>query len=350
LNNRSLPRAAPSAVGVDADGLIGFLDAVHAAPDIELHSLMMLRHGQVVAEGWWHPYSAERVHLLYSLSKSFTSTAAGFAAAEGLIDLDATVLSYFPELDADITDPRSRAMLVRHVAAMASGHREDTVARAEALDPHDLVHGFLMIPPDEEPGSYFAYNQSCTFTLAAIVQRVSGMSLTEYLRPRLFDPLGVGAIGWIRDASGREIGYSGMYAATEAVAALGQLYLQGGRRGERQRKSRDRLAKQLIAFGDTRAAELGPQRLRQRDQLERDDGDRRNRKQEQRFRTSRHRLRSAGCRSPGDQHDSAKLQHGILPDALRAPPEEQASEQVQRRHRAASVAMHELSPAAAHRS
>jgi len=234
LNNRSLPRAAPSAVGVDADGLIGFLDAVHAAPDIELHSLMMLRHGQVVAEGWWHPYSAERVHLLYSLSKSFTSTAAGFAAAEGLIDLDATVLSYFPELDADITDPRSRAMLVRHVAAMASGHREDTVARAEALDPHDLVHGFLMIPPDEEPGSYFAYNQSCTFTLAAIVQRVSGMSLTEYLRPRLFDPLGVGAIGWIRDASGREIGYSGMYAATEAVAALGQLYLQGGRRGERQ--------------------------------------------------------------------------------------------------------------------
>ena len=99
MNNRSLPRAAPSAVGVDADGLIAFLDAVHAAPDIELHSLMMLRHGQVVAEGWWHPVSADRVHLLYSLSKSFTSTAVGFAVAEGLVDLDATVLSYFPELD-----------------------------------------------------------------------------------------------------------------------------------------------------------------------------------------------------------------------------------------------------------
>ena len=114
MNNRSLPRAAPSAVGVDADGLIAFLDAVHAAPDIELHSLMMLRHGQVVAEGWWHPYSAERVHLLYSLSKSFTSTAAGFAVTEGHVDLDATVLSYFPELDSDISDPRSRSMLVRH--------------------------------------------------------------------------------------------------------------------------------------------------------------------------------------------------------------------------------------------
>ena len=69
---------------------------------------MMLRHGQVVAEGWWAPYGPDRVHLLYSLSKSFTSTAAGFAVAEGLLDLDATVLSYFPEFDADITDPRSR--------------------------------------------------------------------------------------------------------------------------------------------------------------------------------------------------------------------------------------------------
>ena len=234
MKDRSLPRTAPSAVGVNADGIIAFLGAVQTAPDIELHSLMLLRHGRVLAEGWWHPYSAERVHLLYSLSKSFTSTAAGIAVAEGLVDLDATVLSYFPELDADITDPRSRAMLVRHVAAMASGHREDTIARAGALDPHDLVHGFLLIPPDEEPGSYFAYNQSCTFTLAAIVQRVSGVSLTEYLRPRLLDPLGIGATGWIRDASGREIGYSGMHANTEAVAALGQLYLQDGRWGERQ--------------------------------------------------------------------------------------------------------------------
>ena len=234
MKDRSLPRTAPSAVGVNADGIIAFLGAVQTAPDIELHSLMLLRQGRVLAEGWWHPYSAERVHLLYSLSKSFTSTAAGFAIAEGLVDLDATVLSYFPELDADITDPRSRAMLVRHVAAMASGHREDTIARAGALDPRDLVHGFLMIPPDEEPGSYFAYNQSCTFTMAAIVQRVSGVSLTEYLRPRLFDPLGIGATGWIRDASGREIGYSGMHANTEAVAALGQLYLQDGRWGERQ--------------------------------------------------------------------------------------------------------------------
>ena len=125
----------------------------------------------------------ERPHLLYSLSKSFTSTAAAFAIAEGLLDLDATVLSYFPELDTEITDQRSRSILVRHVAAMASGHLEETVERALALDPVEPVRGFLLIPPDREPGSVFAYNQPCTYTLAAIIQRLTGQTLIEYLRP-----------------------------------------------------------------------------------------------------------------------------------------------------------------------
>ena len=117
-----------------------------AAADIELHSLMIIRHGHVVAEGWWAPYGPDRVHLLYSLSKSFTSTAAGFAVDEGLLDLDATVISYFPELDADITDPRSRSMRVRHIAAMASGHAQETLERAVRLDPQEPVRGFLLHP------------------------------------------------------------------------------------------------------------------------------------------------------------------------------------------------------------
>src|SRR5690349_10026192 len=125
-----LPHSTPSAEGVDPAGLEAFLDAIEDAPQIDLHGLVALRHGRVIAEGWWSPYSADRVHLLYSLSKSFTSTAAGLAVAEGLLDLDATVLSYFPELDGEITDPRSRAMKVRHIAAMASGHDTETLDRA----------------------------------------------------------------------------------------------------------------------------------------------------------------------------------------------------------------------------
>ena len=93
MSVNALPRSSPESQGVDPAGIVAFLDTVESAPDIEMHSLMIIRHGQVVAEGWWSPYGPELVHLLYSLSKSFTSTAAAFAIAEGLLDLDATMLS-----------------------------------------------------------------------------------------------------------------------------------------------------------------------------------------------------------------------------------------------------------------
>src|ERR1700739_2925650 len=102
----SLPRSTPADEGVDPAAILTFLDALDQRPDIEMHSLMVLRHGRVVAEGWWTPDSAGRPQLLYSLSKSFTATAAAFAEAEGLLDLDDPVVSHFPEFAADITDPR----------------------------------------------------------------------------------------------------------------------------------------------------------------------------------------------------------------------------------------------------
>lgn len=228
MTTTTFSRTTPSARDIDARGVLAFVDALESTPGVEPHSLMLLRHGQVVAQGWWQPYAADRVHLLYSLSKSFTAAAVGIAVREGLIDLDATALSYFPELDAEITDERSRRIRVRHLLAMASGHREETLDRARAADPTNTVRGFLLTPPDEEPGSVFAYNQPCTYTLASIVRRVSGGSLVEYLRPRLLDPLGIEDLAWRRDETGAELGFSGCYAPTSAIAALGQLYLQRG--------------------------------------------------------------------------------------------------------------------------
>ncbi|MFI7141517.1 serine hydrolase domain-containing protein [Streptomyces massasporeus] len=223
-----LPTSGPAAQGVDASGVHAFLDALEAVPEIEPHSLMIMRHGHLVASGWWAPYTPDRLHLLYSLSKSFTGTAAALAEAEGLLDFDAPVIAYFPEFEAAITDPRSRAMLVRHVASMASGHRRDTVDEAFGRDPAEPVRGFLRLPPDEDPGTVFAYNQPATYTLAAIVQRVTGQSLSDYLRPRLLDPLGIGEVAWRRDRAGRELGFSGLHATTDAVARLGGLYLRDG--------------------------------------------------------------------------------------------------------------------------
>jgi Beta-lactamase len=224
----SLPRGEPADERVDPAAILGFLDAVEEHPDVEMHSLMVVRHAKVIAEGWWAPYTAGRPQLLYSLSKVFTATAAAFAQADGLLDLDDTVISHFPELDADVTDPGSRSMRLRHVASMASGHARDMMGEAIARDPAEPVRGFLLIPPDQEPGTVFAYSQPCTYTLAAVIQRNAGMPLTRYLRPRLFDPLGIGPVGWRTMPPGREQGFSGLHACTEDVAKLGQLYLQRG--------------------------------------------------------------------------------------------------------------------------
>jgi CubicO group peptidase (beta-lactamase class C family) len=232
--SKDLPRSAAAAQQVDPAAVLAFVDAVEADPAIELHSLMVVRHGHVVAEGWWAPHTPERTRLLYSLSKSFTSTALGLALEEGRVGLDDPVVSYFPEFDAEITDPRSRSITVRHVASMASGHNREMREEALTGDPQEPVRGFLLVAPDEEPGTVFAYSQPCTYTLAAIIQRATGMRLSEYLRPRLFDPLGIGQVGWLTWPPGREQGFSGLFARTEDVAKLGQLYLQRGRWGEDQ--------------------------------------------------------------------------------------------------------------------
>ncbi len=119
-------------------------------------------------------------------------------------------------------------MTVRHVASMTSGHLRDTRDRAFAADPDEPVRGFLLVPPDREPGTIFAYNQPCSYALAAIIQRLSGHTLSEYLRPRLLDPLGIGPVASLQRPAGRDLGYSGLHATTDAIAKLGQLYLQGG--------------------------------------------------------------------------------------------------------------------------
>ncbi|MFI2436044.1 serine hydrolase domain-containing protein [Streptomyces sp. NPDC018693] len=256
----TLPSSTPAAQGVDASDVLAFLDAVEAAHGIAPHSLTVLRHDRLVASGWWAPYTPERRRLVYSVSKSFTATAAGIAVDEGLIGLDDPVISYFPELDAEITDPRSRAMLVRHVASMASGHEAETFDRARALDGRDLVRGFLLLPPDRDPGTVFAYNQPATYTLAAILQRVTGQRLTEYLRPRLLDPLGIGEVTWLSDRSGHELGFSGLHAPTDALARLGLLYLREGMWDGERLLSREWVAEATRAQIPTAGAMAGADR------------------------------------------------------------------------------------------
>jgi CubicO group peptidase (beta-lactamase class C family) len=221
-----LVRARPADVGIPAAAVNAVLDDLHDRR-LEMHSLMILRHGRVAAEGWWAPYSPDRVHLLYSLSKSFTSTAVGFAVAEGRFRLDDRVVDLLPARVPDDVDPVVLQLTVHHLLSMSTGHREDTLDQARALDPVDLVSAFLRIRPDDPVGSRHAYNNPTTRTLAALVEEYTGQPLLEYLRPRLLDPLGIGRAHWATDKRGT-LGYTGLHLQTESIAAFGQLLLQDG--------------------------------------------------------------------------------------------------------------------------
>lgn len=221
-----LPRSAPEAVGVSSAAVGAFLDGIDAA-GIELHSVMLLRHGSVLAEGWWAPYERDDLHLVYSISKTFTSSAVALAVAEGLLDVDDLVVSSFPHLDPTGLDPKVARMRVRHLLTMSTGHHADTLDRLRAAPGDDPVTSFLALVPEEEPGHWFTYNNGATLVLSAVVTAATGERLLDYLRPRLLDPLGIDLAHWQGDAR-LDLGFSGLHLQTEAVARLGQLYLQGG--------------------------------------------------------------------------------------------------------------------------
>ncbi|MDR0359247.1 MAG: beta-lactamase family protein [bacterium] len=223
----TLTRSAPTELKVDAGRVLAFLDAVEAS-GMELHSLMILRHGSVVAEGWWAPYRRDDVQLLYSLSKTFTAMAIGVAVGEGLFSTEDLVADLLPRFVPAQLPDHLRQLRVRHLLSMASGHREETLERLGEMGP-DPVRSFLSLVPEEPPGTIFAYNQGNPLTLSQIITTVTGQRIADYLRPRLFDPLGIEHAEWLTTSAGIDQGYSGLHVTTEAVAKLGQLILQNGR-------------------------------------------------------------------------------------------------------------------------
>jgi CubicO group peptidase (beta-lactamase class C family) len=195
---------------------------------------MVVRHGRVVAEGWWAPYSAGRPHLLYSLTKSFTSVAVGLAIADGRLSLDDRVVDVLPDhVPAEISE-QGRRITVHHLLSMTAGHSTDSLAEAWQLEPDDLVKGFLRVPFSEPEGTQHTYDNATTGILARMVERVTGRGLPELLDDRLFQPMGIDHAEWDRVASGAAFGFHGLHLTTEAVAAFGELLLRGGVWGHRQ--------------------------------------------------------------------------------------------------------------------
>jgi CubicO group peptidase (beta-lactamase class C family) len=220
-----LPRSLPEAQGVKSAGILAFLEAVGASKH-EFHSFMMLRHGHVIAEGWWRPYRPAAPHMLYSLSKSFTSTAVGLAVGEGRLKATDKVISFFPDdLPSTISDNLAR-LQVNHLLMMGVGHGQDSTGAL--WGDQNWVRKFLSLPIPNEPGTAFLYNSGATYMCSAIVQKLTGQTLLEYLGSRLFKPLGIEEATWEVCPRGINTGGWGLKLRTEALAKFGQLYLQKG--------------------------------------------------------------------------------------------------------------------------
>ncbi len=223
-SGQSLPRSTPEAEGISSQAIVDF---VHAA-DTNVNtfdSFMILRHGKVIAAGWWKPNAPNIPHILNSVSKSFNSTAIGLAIHEHKLKLDDRVLQFFPADAPPDPSANLKAMTVRDLLTMSSG---DAV-EPQRINGNPSVRQFLAQPVVYPPGTHFLYNTMGAYVLSAIVTRVTGQTSLEFLKPRLFAPLGIENPRWDSSPEGNSLGGYGLYLRTEDIAKFGQLYLQMGK-------------------------------------------------------------------------------------------------------------------------
>jgi CubicO group peptidase (beta-lactamase class C family) len=223
-----LPRSTPEAQGLASDDILKLVNALDAGVK-EIHSFVMLRHGQVVAEGFWSPYSSEDIQVLYSGTKSFNATAIGLLADAGMLSVDDLVLSKFPELAPAQPAANMMTMTIKNLLTMATGHTSDTIDTLRAAPNGEWTKAFLATAVPNPPGTNFFYNSGAAYVLGAIVQKVSGQTVDEFLTPRLFEPLGIQRHLWGKSPEGVNLTDGGLSVRTEDFAKFGQLYLNGGK-------------------------------------------------------------------------------------------------------------------------
>lgn len=225
-----LPRSTPEAQGISSAAVRGFIEAADKEINT-LHSFMLVRHGQVVAEAWWKPEAPNQKHVLWSLSKSFTATAVGLAADEGKLSLDDPILKFFPAEAPAEPSNNLKAMRVRDLLSMSGGH---DVEPKFAISEGPSVKAFLAHPVTHKPGTWFRYNTPGSYMLSAIVTKATGQKVVDFLKPRLFEPLGIEEPRWDATNEGYNLGGYGLFIRTEDIAKFGLLYLQKGQWNGRQ--------------------------------------------------------------------------------------------------------------------
>ena len=221
-----LPRSTPEDEGVSSFDTEALYRTLAVAPYGHIHACLVLRHGKVISDGYYAPYSPADWHVTHSLCKSFIGTAIGMAIDEGLLSVEETAAGIFPEKCNLLTGRRSKSITIEHLLTMRSGVLFKEVG---SVLETDWVKAFFDADVAFEPGTKFDYNSMNSYMLAAILHRKTGVSVMEFLKPRLFEPLGFGDIAWETCPMGIEKGGWGLYLHLEDAAKLGQLYLQNGK-------------------------------------------------------------------------------------------------------------------------
>ncbi|MBN2367124.1 MAG: serine hydrolase [Calditrichaeota bacterium] len=224
-----LPRSTPEEQGVPSATIARFFQNIEEK-GYDVHGLMMMRHGKVIAEHWWKPYGPQYQHAMYSATKTFTSTAVGFAVQEGLLEIEDKVISFFPDLLPDTISPQLAKLSVKHLLTMSVGHSSTRYASSGVSQ----VRSFLGTSFAHEPGTSFAYNITASHMLSHIISRVSGVSIHEYLKPRLLDPLGIEDVVWEMDNDGYNMGNGGSHMKTSDMAKMGLFLINKGKWKEQQ--------------------------------------------------------------------------------------------------------------------
>ena len=248
LIDGGLPRSAPEAQGVSSKAIANYIDSLRKLK-LNVHSLMVLRNGHVVAEGWWNPYAPDYPHEMASLSKSFTSTAIGIAVDRKLLTVDDNVAAFFPEY-AELTIAADwQTLTVKHLLTMSNGHAAAADSgRGESVD---WAKSFFEQKFAHRPGEEFCYDSIASYMLSRIVAKTTGMDMFDWLQLNLFKPLGITNVASAKCPQGYSIGGWGMYLKTVDIAKLGLLYLQQGMWHGQQLLSKDWVAQATAAQIDT---------------------------------------------------------------------------------------------------
>jgi len=224
---KPLPRSSPEQEFVSPIHVAAFEHALKCSKAIP-RGYMLLRDGKVVAERFWQPYTPENKVWVYSLSKSFTATAIGLAVDSGLLSTSDRVVDFFKDKAPADIGRNLGEMRVQHLLNMTTGHATEPIPPLEKAMQLDWTEYFLHAPIEHAPGEHFLYNSMASFMLSAILHKVSGISLHDYLRIHLFEPLGFDETFWDAIPQGINTGGWGLMVRLEDAAKLGQLYLDGG--------------------------------------------------------------------------------------------------------------------------